>query len=110
MATSRSPAEPVNAQAALAGLGQGRWTLSGDLLFENAARLHDDGLAAFGAEPRIEIDLSQVGRVDSAGLALLVEWSIAARDSGRAVHYRNVPPVLGALAGISDLAQFLDGA
>jgi phospholipid transport system transporter-binding protein len=95
-------------QAGLADLGQGRWALSGDLLFDNAARLLDEGAAAFGADPRAEIDLSQVGRVDSAGLALLVEWSVAARSSGRAVAYRNVPPMLGALAGISDLAQFLE--
>lgn len=97
-------------QAGLANLGQGRWALSGDLLFDNAVQLLDAGAAAFGANARAEIDLSQVGRVDSAGLALLVEWSVAARSSGRAVTYRNVPPVLGALAGISDLAQFLESA
>jgi phospholipid transport system transporter-binding protein len=95
-------------QAGLASLGQGRWVLSGDLQFDNAARLLDEGTAAFGADPRVEIDLSQVGRVDSAGLALLVEWSVAARSSGRAVAYRNMPPALGALAGISDLTQFLE--
>jgi phospholipid transport system transporter-binding protein len=95
-------------QAGLASLGQGRWVLSGDLQFDNAARLLDEGTAAFGADPRVEIDLSQVGRVDSAGLALLVEWSVAARSSGRAVAYRNMPPALGALAGISDLTQILE--
>ena len=110
MAATRSPAEPVNGRATLAGLGEGRWSLSGDLLFENAARLLDEGVVAFGTASRVEIDLAQVGRVDSAGLALLVEWSVAARGGGRGFHYRNVPPVLGALAGISDLTQFLDGA
>ncbi len=111
MATTHGPAEPMQQQqTGLASLGQGRWTLSGDLLFDNAARLLVEGAAAFGADARAEIDLSQVGRVDSAGLALLVEWSVAARSSGRAVVYRNVPPVLGALAGISDLAQFLETA
>ena len=97
-------------QAGLVSLGQGRWALSGDLQFDNAARLLDEGAAAFSADARAEIDLAQVGRVDGAGLALLVEWSVAARSGGRAVAYRNVPPALGALAGISDLAQFLEGA
>lgn len=97
-------------QAGLASLGQGRWALSGDLLFGTAARLLDEGTAAFGADPRVEIDLSQVGRVDSAGLALLVEWSVAARSGGGAVAYRNAPPVLGALAGLSDLGQFFQTA
>jgi len=109
MATT-GPAEPASGQATLTALGQGRWSLSGDLLFDNAARLLDDGLTTFGADSFIDIDLSQVGRVDSAGLALLVEWSVAARGDGRAVHFRNAPPVLGALAGISDLSKFLDDA
>lgn len=97
-------------QAGLASLGQGRWVLSGDLLFDNAARLLEQGTAAFGADAHAEVDLSQVGRVDSAGLALLVEWSVAARSGGGAVAYRNAPPVLGALAGLSDLVQFLETA
>lgn len=110
MTTSR-PVESMNQlQAGLVSLGQGRWALSGDLQFDNAAQLLDEGAAAFGADARAEIDLAQVGRVDSAGLALLVEWSIAAQSGGRTVTYRNVPPVLGALAGISDLAQFLESS
>jgi phospholipid transport system transporter-binding protein len=99
-----------NGKSALAALGPGRWSLSGDLLFDNAAALLDQGTTAFGADARVEIDLSKVGRVDSAGLALLVEWSVAARGNGRTVSYSNVPPVLGALAGISDLSQFLESA
>jgi len=95
--------------AGLVRLGAGRWALSGDLQFDNAARLLDEGIAAFGAEARAEIDLAKVGRVDSAGLALLVEWSVAARGGDRVVVYRNMPARLGALAGISDLAQFLEG-
>lgn len=97
-------------QSGLARLGQGHWALSGDLVFDNAARLLDDGTAAFGAHARAEIDLTGIRRVDSAGLALLVEWSVAARNSGHTVTYRNVPAVLGALAGISDLTQFLESA
>lgn len=89
--------------------GPGRWALSGDLLFENSARLLAQGELAFGREAQAEIDLSDVGRVDSAGLALLLEWSVAARAGGRAVIYRNPPPVLGALAGISDVAGLLEG-
>lgn len=110
MATARSPADPRGGQAALEALGPGRFRLSGDLVFENAARLLADGQAAFGAESPVEVDLSQVGRVDSAGLALLVEWSVAARGDGRAIRFRNAPPMLGALAGISDLSNFLDDA
>lgn len=96
-------------QAVLQGQGDGHWSLTGDLLFETVAQMLAEGEAAFGAEPRAEIDLSQVGRMDSAGLALLLEWSIAARAGGRVVVYRNPPPVLGALSGISDVSGFLAG-
>lgn len=111
MATASRPVDPVTQQQArLVSTGQGRWTLSGDLQFDNAADLLEIGDAAFGADARAEIDLAGIGRVDSAGLALLVEWSITALNDGRAVVYRNVPPMLGALAGISDLVHFLESA
>ena len=97
-------------EATLQQQGSGCWVLRGDLLFENSAQLLADGETAFGAEPRAEIDLSGVGRMDSAGLALLLEWSIAARDAGRVVIYSNPPAVLGALAGISDVSGLLAGA
>lgn len=98
----------TQAERGLASLGPGRWALSGDLLFDNAMRLLAEGEAAFGAELQAEIDLSQVGRVDSAGLALLLEWSVAARIGGRTVVYRNAPPILSALAGISDVAELIE--
>lgn len=91
----------------LAKLGDGQFALSGDLVFESAPRLLLEGEAAFGATGRAEIDLARVGRIDSAGLALLLEWSIAARAGGRSVGYRNMPAGLAALAGISEVAELL---
>ena len=96
-------------RAELSSQGNGRWILSGDLLFETSAQLLAEGEAAFGAAPRIEVDLSRVRRMDSAGLALLLEWSLAARAGGSVVVYRNPPAVLGALAGISEVAEFVTG-
>jgi len=57
--------------ASLERLGDGQFALSGDLVFESAPRLLLEGEAAFGAVGRAEIDLARVGRIDSAGLALL---------------------------------------
>lgn len=96
--------------ASLEKLGDGQFALAGDLVFESAPRLLLEGEAAFGAVGRAEIDLARVGRIDSAGLALLLEWSIAARAGGRAVGYRNMPPGLAALAGISDVSELLPAA
>jgi phospholipid transport system transporter-binding protein len=93
---------------ALATLGPGRFEVSGDLGFEDAARMLALGDAAFGGLKEAEIDLAKVGRVDSAGLALLLEWSVSARQSGRALNYRNIPPAISALAGISDVSELLE--
>ena len=91
----------------LAAVGDGRFELSGEVGFDDAARLLAEGDAAFVTHQRAELDLSRVGRVDSAGLALLLEWSIAARAAGRVVCYRNIPPSIASLAGISDVSELL---
>jgi phospholipid transport system transporter-binding protein len=94
--------------AALTALGEGRFQLSGDVGFPDAARLLAEGEAAFHGVSSVEVDLARVGRVDSAGLALLLEWSMSARDAGRGIRYRNMPPSLASLAGISDVAELLE--
>ena len=94
----------------LVSRSEGEFALTGDLVFENAARVLAEGEAAFGDLPKTEIDLAGVGRVDSAGLALLLEWAIAARAAGRVVSYRNLPDGAVALAGISDVSELLDAA
>ena len=86
---------------------EGCFALSGDLVFENVARALEAGDAAFAGRPGIEVDLAGVGRVDSAGLALLLEWAIAARAAGGAFRYSNVPAGVSALAGISDVSELL---
>jgi phospholipid transport system transporter-binding protein len=91
----------------LAAAGDGRFALSGDVGFADAARLLAQGDAEFAGLERVEVDLARVARIDSAGLALLLEWSLSARDAGRALAYRNVPPALASLAGISDVAELL---
>ncbi len=93
--------------ARLSDQGAGRFALSGDLVFDTVPALLGAGEAAFGALDQAEVDLAGVGRVDSAGLALLLEWSIAGRAAGRAMRYRNVPAALAALAGISEVGALL---
>ena len=107
MARQRPRAEGEAAPGALTAAGPGRFELSGDIGFADAARLLAEGDAAFGKQPEAVVDLSKVARVDSAGLALLLEWSLSARAAGRSLGYRNVPPALASLARISDVAELL---
>ena len=99
--------KPADAAGRLAAAGDGRFELSGELGFDDAARLLAEGDSAFGSLQEAEVDLSGVGRADSAGLALLLEWSVAAAAAGRSLRYRNIPSAIASLAGISDVAELL---
>ena len=103
---SRHP-EGTATPGRLAAAGPGRFELSGDIGFDDAARLLAEGDAAFGALKEVELDLAGVARVDSAGLALLLEWSLTARSAGQSLRYRNIPSAIASLAGISDVAELL---
>jgi phospholipid transport system transporter-binding protein len=105
-----SKAEAAAEPGRIAPAGAGRFELAGDVGFRDAARLLAEGEAAFAGLERIEVDLAGVARVDSAGLALLLEWSLAAREGGRSITYRNMPPALASLAGISDVTELLSPA
>ena len=94
----------------LAPAGPGRFELHGELGFGDAARLLAEGERAFGSLQSVEVDLAGVTRVDSAGLAVLIEWSLAAGDAGRRLGYRNLPPAVVSLAGISDVSELISAA
>lgn len=107
MAQPPPVADGAATSGALAAVGPGRFELSGDVGFVDAARLLDEGDTAFAGLEQVEVDLARVARVDSAGLALLIEWSLSARSAGRALRYRNIPPAVASLAGISEVAELL---
>jgi phospholipid transport system transporter-binding protein len=107
MARQKPRADAAVAPATLAAVSPGRFALAGDLRFENAARVLAEGDAAFGSLADAEIDLAGVARVDSAALALLLEWSASAREAGRSLRYRNVPEAIAALAGISEVSELI---
>ena len=80
------PRADGGAAGALASVGDGRFELSGDVGFADAGRLLAEGDAAFRGLGAVDVDLARVARVDSAGLALLLEWSVAARQGRPVVH------------------------
>lgn len=106
MAAQKRPAE-AGEPGRLAAAGAGRFELAGTVGFDDAARLLAEGDAAFASLDAVEVDLARVTRADSAGLALLIEWTLAARAAGRSLRYSNVPPAVASLAGISDVAELL---
>lgn len=62
---------------------------------------------AVPGDGEVAVDLSGVGRVDSAGVALLLEWVREARAHGRALVFRGMPAQLLAIARVSGVDTIL---
>ena len=97
----------------IASSAPGRYAVVGPMEFANAAALLEQGSAAFSAAApgaALSVDLLQVGRTDSAGLAVLMEWLATARHSGHNLTVINAPVTLLALARVSQLDTIILGA
>ena len=53
----------------------------------------------------VTIDLSQVSKADSAGLALMVEWQRLARDGQQPLRFVHIPEQLRRLIRVSGLEK-----
>ena len=84
-----------------------RWVLSGELDFDTVPTL----LAHQGAQmvrgSTIHVDLAGVTRVDSAGLALMIEWVRESQRKGLAITFDNVPEQLQSIAHVCGLDDVL---
>ncbi len=82
--------------------------VAGELDVGTVPGLIQQTLALFRKESGVmTIDLQKVTRADSSGIAILIEWMRAARDSNREIVFRNVPVQLLAIAKVSGLDQIL---
>lgn len=73
---------------------------------ENAAALIEAGNAAIRAGD-LTIDLSAVTQVDSAAVALLLQWQREGAAVGRTVAFVSVPPALCSLAALYGMDEVL---
>jgi anti-anti-sigma factor len=97
--------------ASVLTIDDGAAKLSGDLTFSTAASLYDqmESLTAGDSMP-VSIDLRDVKKIDSAGLALLLEWQSAYRKqsgSDGLMEVRNPPTALLKIARLCDAGEFL---
>lgn len=82
--------------------------LAGELSFARARELLDGVRPQLAAgEGPVEVDLSGVTRVDSAGLALLLELTRTARKAGRELRCTHAPEKLRRLADFFGLTPLL---
>lgn len=95
---------------ALTATGPGAFALTGPVTFATAGALLEEGQARFGAHSAIAVNLKGVSRVDSAGLALLLEWLRQARADQRSMTFTALPDKLLAIARLSGVeALITDG-
>lgn len=85
----------------------GCFILSGALNFQTVPMVWQQGLDLFNEAPSLVLDLQQVSRSDSAGLALLIEWMRFARQQNKPISYINMPTQMLAIARASSLDSIL---
>jgi phospholipid transport system transporter-binding protein len=86
---------------------EGHYALTGDLGFDCAVSILAQGEAAFAGKAEVVVDLSGVTDADSAGLAVLIEWTRRCSIAERRISFRRIPSRLGAIARIGGLSQLL---
>lgn len=90
--------------------GDGRFRVAGRLGFDTVHAIWDSSRAGLAAAAEPTVDLGEVTHVDSAGLALVLEWIGLARRGGRRIRLLRVPRKLQDLARISEVNEFMDEA
>ncbi|MEO7387682.1 MAG: STAS domain-containing protein [Gammaproteobacteria bacterium] len=101
--TGTDPAEP-----SLTSATPGEFALVGPVTFATAGRLLEVGRAQFAGQASLTVNLKSVKPVDSAGLALLLEWLRQARAERRAMKFTDLPDKLRAIARLSDVEALLN--
>ena len=89
-------------------LAEGRLRLQGELSFRTVPQVLAQGETLFEQVPSsVAIDLQGVSRSDSAGVALLVEWTRAAHRRHKNIVFRNVPPQMRSIVEVCGLEDIL---
>ena len=82
-------------------------TVAGALTFETVPDLYRSSAGWFEGAGELVLDLAQVGRTDSAGLALLIEWLRRAQAANRTLRFANIPAQVQTLIRINGLQDAL---
>ena len=86
----------------------GQLVLEGELTFDSVPEIYRQSLQLLSTPDRLRsVELSKLKRVDSAGLALLLEWQSVAHGQGRTLSFTNAPQDLVRLAALCDADELL---
>jgi len=83
--------------------------LRGELTFESTPAIYEELEQKFQSSGEvISVDLAEIDRTDSAGLALLLEWQAMANQQHRRLNVRNAPDNLIQLAKLCEADKLLE--
>ena len=87
--------------------GSGCIDVCGDLTFATVNELLSSARTLFDTLPALDIDLANVTRSDSAGLALLIDWMRTAKNANKNIVFHNIPAQMMEMAHASGLDELL---
>jgi phospholipid transport system transporter-binding protein len=102
------PMKPVPAAFDLVDRGQNLFSLEGELTFATAAAALKKTARLFRGGGEFRFDLAGIGRVDSAGVGLLLEWMRRAEEADAGLRFAHLPEHLRAIARVSGVEELLD--
>lgn len=91
----------------LAEIEANQWRYSGELVSHNVTEQWRILKAKTYAPQEVEVDLAELSRVDSAGLAMLICWQNQVKKSGGQLRFTHIPAQLTKLIRVSDLEKQL---
>jgi phospholipid transport system transporter-binding protein len=84
-----------------------RLRVSGELNFNSVPTLVSISPDKFNNDNGLEVDLADVSRADSAGVALLIEWQRQAQKQKKSISFFNIPSQMLAIARLSGVDELL---
>lgn len=90
-------------------VNEGVLELNGEVNFDNVVDILKESLDVFPSLPTITIDLKNLTKSDSSGLALLVAWMRRARAEKKNIKFLNMHSFMQDLARVSGLNKLLSG-
>lgn len=81
--------------------------VAGELTFATVNALLEQAPVLFDSHHKLNIDLAEVTRSDSAGLALLIDWMRLAKTTNKEIMFYNIPAQMLAIANASGVDELL---
>jgi phospholipid transport system transporter-binding protein len=81
--------------------------VAGNLNFQTVTKLWHMSQPLLTVVPVLTFDLAKVTAVNSAGLALLLQWQRYALTHKKAIAFVNMPPQLVSIAKVAGIAELL---